>query len=41
MVLYALRDGVVKPMPGKPLAPSLAESWSVSADKNAPPVERH
>jgi peptide/nickel transport system substrate-binding protein len=32
MVLYALHDGVVKPMPGKPLAPSLAESWSVSAD---------
>jgi ABC-type transport system substrate-binding protein len=28
MVLYALHDGVVKPMPGKPLAPSLAESWS-------------
>lgn len=32
MVLYALHDGVVKPMPGKPLAPSLAESWSMSAD---------
>ena len=32
MVLYALHDGVVKPMPGKPLAASLAESWSVSAD---------
>jgi peptide/nickel transport system substrate-binding protein len=32
MVLYALHDGVVKPMPGKPLAPSLAESWSVSPD---------
>src|SRR5262245_21490234 len=29
---YALHDAVVKPMPGKPLAPSLAESWSVSAD---------
>jgi peptide/nickel transport system substrate-binding protein len=25
MVLYALHDGVVKPMPGKALAPSLAE----------------
>jgi peptide/nickel transport system substrate-binding protein len=32
MVLYALHDGVVKPMPGKLLAPSLAESWSVSPD---------
>jgi peptide/nickel transport system substrate-binding protein len=29
---YALHDAVVKPMPGKPLAPSLAESWTVSAD---------
>jgi peptide/nickel transport system substrate-binding protein len=32
MVLYALHDGVAKPMPGKPVAPSLAESWSVSPD---------
>ena len=32
MVLYALHDGVVKPMPGKPLAPSLAETWSASPD---------
>src|SRR5262245_23304079 len=32
MVLYALHDALVKPMPGQPLAPSLAESWSVSAD---------
>jgi ABC-type transport system substrate-binding protein len=32
MVLYAIHDGVVKPMPGKALAPSLAESWSVSPD---------
>jgi peptide/nickel transport system substrate-binding protein len=32
MVLFALHDGVVKPMPGKPLAPSLAESWAVSPD---------
>ncbi len=29
---YALHDAVVKPMPGKPLAPSLAESWTVSPD---------
>jgi peptide/nickel transport system substrate-binding protein len=32
MVLYALHDAVVKPMPGAPLAPSLAESWSASED---------
>src|SRR5215472_9816145 len=32
MVLYALHDGVVKPMPGQTLAPSLAQSWSGSED---------
>ncbi len=32
MVLYALHDALVKPMPGQPLTPSLAESWSVSPD---------
>jgi peptide/nickel transport system substrate-binding protein len=32
MVLYALHDALLKPMPGQPLAPSLAESWSVSPD---------
>ena len=32
MVLYALHDALVKPMPGKTMAPSLAESWSVSPD---------
>ena len=32
MVLYALHDAMVKPMPGKLLAPSLAESWSTSED---------
>ncbi|HEY2992051.1 MAG TPA: ABC transporter substrate-binding protein [Methylomirabilota bacterium] len=32
MLLYALHDALVKPMPGKSMAPSLAESWSVSAD---------
>jgi peptide/nickel transport system substrate-binding protein len=32
MVLYALHDAVVKPMPGEPFAPSLAKSWSQSAD---------
>src|SRR3989441_8331137 len=32
MILYALHDALVKPMPGKSMAPSLAESWSVSPD---------
>ena len=32
MILYALHDALVKPMPGNPLAPSLAESWTVSKD---------
>ena len=29
MMLYAVHDAMVKPMPGNPTAPSLAESWSV------------
>src|SRR5215831_13405301 len=32
MILYALHDALVKPMPGSPMAPSLAESWSASKD---------
>ena len=32
MVLYALHDALVKPMPGNAMAPSLAESWSLSKD---------
>jgi peptide/nickel transport system substrate-binding protein len=32
MVLFALHDGLVKPMPGQPMAPSLAESWTTSRD---------
>src|SRR5207244_85988 len=32
MVLYALHDAMVKPMPGQPMAPSLAESWSATED---------
>jgi peptide/nickel transport system substrate-binding protein len=32
LFLYALHDALVKPLPGKNLAPSLAESWSASAD---------
>ena len=31
-VLYAMHDALVKPMPGNAMAPSLAESWSVSKD---------
>ena len=34
-VLYALHDALVKPMPGNLMAPSLAESWAVSADQRA------
>jgi peptide/nickel transport system substrate-binding protein len=34
-VMYALHDALVKPMPGKMLAPSLAESWTVSPDQRA------
>ena len=30
MVLYALHDALVKPMPASAMAPSLAESWSAS-----------
>src|SRR5499425_15080 len=32
MLLYAMHDAVVKPMPDKAVAPSLAESWTVSKD---------
>ena len=32
MVLYALHDAVVKPLPGSTMTPSLAESWSTSPD---------
>src|ERR1043166_9058352 len=32
MVLYALHDALVKPMPAGLNTPSLAESWSVSKD---------
>jgi len=32
MILYALHDALVKPMPGNAMAPGLAESWSVSKD---------
>ena len=33
MILYALHDALVKPMPGNRMAPSLAESWTESPDK--------
>ena len=32
MTLYALHDALVKPMPGTPFAPSLAESWTAGKD---------
>src|SRR5215470_19761487 len=32
LLLYALHDALVKPMPGNPVAPSLAESWRESDD---------
>jgi peptide/nickel transport system substrate-binding protein len=32
MVLYGLHDALVKPLPGKGVAPALAESWTVSPD---------
>jgi peptide/nickel transport system substrate-binding protein len=36
-ILYALHDALVKPMPGNLMTPSLAESWTVSADQNINP----
>lgn len=32
LFLYALHDALVKPMPGNPMTPSLAESWRESPD---------
>ena len=32
MVTFALHDALLKPMPGNPMAPSLAEAWTASAD---------
>src|SRR5262245_45438725 len=32
VVLFALHDAVVKPLPGNAMAPALAESWSSSPD---------
>jgi peptide/nickel transport system substrate-binding protein len=32
LTLYALHDALVKPMPGNPWAPSLAESWTAAKD---------
>jgi peptide/nickel transport system substrate-binding protein len=32
LLLYALHDGLLKPMPGSGSAPSLAESWSMAKD---------
>src|SRR5206468_6260619 len=30
--LYALDDAMIRPSPGQPMSPSLAESWSASPD---------
>src|SRR5918911_676166 len=30
--LYALHDALIKPLPGHPMAPALAESWMESPD---------
>src|SRR6266478_2549070 len=35
MVLYAIHDALVKPMPAGATTPSLAESWTVSRDGRA------
>ena len=32
MILYAVHDALVKPMPGNAMTPSLAESWKASPD---------
>ena len=32
-IMYGLHDALVKPMPGNRMAPSLAESWTESADR--------
>jgi peptide/nickel transport system substrate-binding protein len=32
MTFYALHDALLKPMPGRAMAPALAESWSVTRD---------
>ena len=32
VVLFALHDAMVKPLPGNPMAPNLAESWTASPD---------
>src|SRR6185503_15512259 len=32
LVLYAIHDALVKPMPGGQMTPSLAESWTASPD---------
>src|SRR6476620_7899162 len=32
MLLYALHDAMVKDLPGRPQAPCLAETWSVTED---------
>ena len=38
-ILYAMHDALVKPMPGNLMTPSLAESWTVSADQRVVRVQ--
>jgi len=40
-VMYAIHDAVVKPMPGNLMAPSLAESWTPSADQRVYEFKLH
>src|SRR5688500_19384950 len=35
LVFYALHDALLKPMPGNPTAPSLAEAWRQARDGRA------
>src|SRR6188474_1382448 len=35
LLLYALHDGLLKPMPGVGSGPSLAESWSMAKDASS------
>src|SRR5215467_12732760 len=38
LLLYAIHDGLLKPMRGQGSAPSLAESWSIASGVQIPDV---
>jgi hypothetical protein len=38
IVLYAFHDGLLKPSPGNPMTPALAESWLVASRSPPSPV---